>query len=681
MIHMLICFASYARRGRHLLKKWAFDPRARRLGQGLLHLLAGLCLSAAGLADRCLPLSMALVLSCTGWPAVLSALGGLLGYRLFWGAAGDIGCFWLLLSLPCVLLLGDRRISRRQPLLLPALAGLICALSGVVFQLVFFRQVPIPIYLLRILLGAGAAWLFSRLLDRRDPILDWLGTGLLVLALAQIAPFPYFGLGYLAAGFLLSTGAFPGAVLAGLALDLAQITPVPMTAVLALSYLVRFLPRYPRLLAALLPGGVYVAVMALCGVWDLQPLPGLLLGSLLGAFAPVPGKFAHRRGETGVAQVRLEMAAGVLAQTQELLSDTEMPPVDEEALMQRAAERACGSCAYRRSCRDTARLGMLPPVTLHKELLSTDELPILCRKPGRYLAELHRCQEQLRSIEADRQRQREYRMALIQQYRFLASFLQELADRLPRRAEPARLAYQPEVQCFGNRPRPDNGDRFLHFSGVGKKHYVLLCDGMGTGPGAVSEGKAAAGLLHRMLSAGYPAEHALRSLNSLCALRDRAGAVTVDLAELFLDSGKVRLYKWGAAPSYLVSRYGAERIGAVGAPPGLSVTQGQEQTVQLSIRSGEWLVMVSDGVDSRQALRCCVELCDRTPGELAAGLLACTQFPGTVGCAAGEGARRAAAACGDIPLGTPGSFRHTAGRDTSHHPDDATVILFRLRPL
>ena len=151
---------------------------------------------------------------------------------------------------------------------------------------------------------------------------------------------------------------------------------------------------------------------------------------------------------------------------------------------------------------------------------------------------------------------------------------------------------------------------------------------MGKGMGAVQEGKTAAALLQRMLRAGYPAEHALRSLNSLCALRDRAGAVTVDLAEILLDSGKVTLYKWGAAPSYIATRYGAEQLGSVSPPPGISVTEEQERMEQTSLRRGEWLVMVSDGISSRDALRCCMEIGDRTPGELAAGILACGQLGG-----------------------------------------------------
>ena len=623
---MIISLQSYMRRGRHLLRRWALNPRFHSATQAGMYVLAGFCLSAASLGGYCLPLTMALVCAGTGWFPLLTAAGGFLGYWAFWGTNGYIGMFWSLGGLLTALLMGEKRFHKQTPLLLPSAGALIVAASGVVFQLVFSEMTPIPIYILRVALGAGASMLFARMLQGRNPILDWLGSGLLVLALAQIVPIPYLGLGYIAAGFAASAGAFPMAALSGLALDLAQVTKVPMTAVLAMGYLVRFLPRYPKWLGAVSTAAVYVAMTALTSVWDLYPLPGLLLGSILGIYLPVPGKFTHRRGETGVAQVRLELAAGVLTQTESLLLEVDDPPVDEDALMDRAAERACSNCAYRKNCRDSKRLTQLSPVLLHKPLLSTEELPIICRKPGRFLAELHRCQEQLRSIRADRQRQREYRAAVIQQYRFLSSFLQELADQLPRRAEQAGNQFQPEITVYGNRQEQDNGDRCLRFAGVGKKYYVLLCDGMGTGLGAVQEGKTASGLLHRMLSAGYPAEYALRSLNSLCALRDRAGAVTVDLAELMLDSGKVNLYKWGAAPSYVATKFGAEKIGVASPPPGLSVMEEQERVEHASLRRGEWLVMVSDGVGEREAMRCCTEMGDSSPGELASAILACGQL-------------------------------------------------------
>jgi len=127
-------------------------------------------------------------------------------------------------------------------------------------------------------------------------------------------------------------GAFPAAAFAGLALDLAGVTPVPMTAVMAMGDLLRFLPRYPKWLGCLAPGVVYLMVMGLCNHWDLQPLPGLLIGGAVGGFLPGPSRVAHRRGETGAAQVRLELMAGVLAQTQQLLVESPGVPVDEEAV-------------------------------------------------------------------------------------------------------------------------------------------------------------------------------------------------------------------------------------------------------------------------------------------------------------------------------------------------------------
>ena len=99
-----------------------------------------------------------------------------------------------------------------------------------------------------------------------------------------------------------------------------------------------------------------------------------------------------------------------------------------------------------------------------------------------------------------------------------------------------------------------------------------------------------------MLSAGFPPEHAFRSLNALLVLRGQAGAVTLDLAELRLDSGRVFLYKWGAAPSYLLRKSGTEKIGTATPPPGLDLGHARETVEKLSLRRGEVLILVSDGV-------------------------------------------------------------------------------------
>ena len=621
----MISIQSYVQQGR--LHRFLADPRIHTVLQGAGYLLSGFVLSAAGLGQSYLPLPLALVCACNSWPAALAALGGAIGYPLFWNA-GSMPILWLALGLVATLLLDRWEACREHPLMMPAIAGLIVAGSGVVLQFLQADSSPIVVYLLRLGLAMGATWLFAQVRKGRNPMLEWLALGLGVLGLVQIVPVPWFSLGFFAAGAVAVAGAFPAVAVVGLALDLSRVTPVPMTAVLVLAYLIRLLPKSAGPLGKIAPAITYLVMVWFCKQWDFLPLPALLAGAVVGNVLPIPGRTAYRRGETGAAQVRLELAAGVLIQTQQLLLETPENPVDEDALVFRAAERACGSCPNRRNCKDSQRISMLPGLILHKPLLQAEELPIICRKSSRFLAELHRSQEQLRSIRADRGRQREYRAAVIQQYRFLSEFLQDLSDRLSRRTE-QKTIYYPRVAVFGNRPEAENGDICLRFAGTEGRYYVLLCDGMGTGLGAIAEGKTASGMLRRMLTAGYPAEYALRSINSLCALRDRAGAVTVDLAEIRLDTGRVTLYKWGAVPSYLVTGTGAERIGVAGPPPGLSITDCQESVHQLMLRQGQHLVMVSDGIGEAEALRCCTDGAGNTPGESASALLSAAQLTGS----------------------------------------------------
>jgi len=621
VVRMITAIQSYVRQGRHILRRFSVDPRFH-LGLRIAgFFLAGLLLSAASLGNHLQPIALGAVCAASGWPAVLLALGGSAGYLLFWGNTGLQGIAWMAAGLATAVLLGQRQVTKIAPLLLPSAAALIVAAGGLAFQTWAGDTTPIPIYLLRILLSGAATRLFALVEQRRDPIADWLACGMCVLALAQVVPLPYLGLGYVAAGALGAVGAFPAAALSGLALDLAQVTSVPMTAVVCLTYFVRLIPHAKKWFLHSAPGVVYLVVMALCGTWDLTPLPGLILGGFAGMLLPGQARVAHRRGETGIAQVRLEMVAGVFSQAQQLLLEAPHIPIDEEALIARSAERACGSCPARKACRERESAAKMPSLLLHKPLLDGHDLPISCRKPGRLLQELHRTQEQLRAIRADRQRQSEYRGAVIQQYQFLSEYLQDLSDDLSKRTSQGFPRYKPEVAFCANRRQEDNGDRCLCFAGVGCRYYVALCDGMGTGLGAIDEGRTAGRLLKKLLSAGYPAEYALRSLNSLCALRGTAGAATIDLAELQLDTGKVFLYKWGAAPSYVLSRAGAEKIGTAGPPPGLSVTEGRETVERLSLRRGQTLVLLSDGVGGEDALRCCFADPHEPLGELAARIL------------------------------------------------------------
>lgn len=616
---MMTTIQNYVQKGCQKWKTLRTDPVFRtglRLG---LHALSGFLLSAASLANRMQPIAAAAVFASGGWMAVALGIGSAAGYLLFWQDAQAL--VWVAAGLMSALLLGDRPVTRTMPLLLSAVAALTVASCGLAFQVWAQDVTPVPMYLLRIGIAGGTVFLFREVKIRGDPVARWLCCGVAVLALAQVLPLPWLGLGFVAAAAISTVSAFPAAALAGLALDLSQVTSVPMTAVLCLSYMLRLIPKLKRRWIHMAPGAVYLTVMALCGIWDLYPLPAMILGGFLGLALPGDVSVARRRGPTGGAQVRLELAAEVLSQSRLLLSEVQTPPVDEEALIRRTAERACGNCPCRKSCRDRETVGKMPAKMLTKPLLDTHDLEVTCRKPGRLLQELHRTQEQLRAIRADRKRQAEYRAAVTQQYRFLGEYLREVSDSLADRLPSAPMRFQAQVAFCSNRRREDNGDRCLSFAGVGGRHYVAICDGMGKGFGAVEEGQNAGSILRGLLTAGFPAEHALRSLNSLCALRGTAGAATVDLAELQLDSGKVFVYKWGAPPSWLLTRSGAEKIGTTGPPPGLSVSDARETVERLSLRRGQTLVLVSDGLGGEEALHRCICTPEEPLGEVAADIL------------------------------------------------------------
>ncbi len=616
-------FPLETQKAHRFLRRLAADPRFSGAARSIFYILMGLIFSAASLGGYALPLSLCILLSCPRGPGILSFCGGVLGYHLFWGQAGIPGILSLIIGLPVSLLFSENPMPRQKPYFLPMLSAFCVAFSGVILQFLTGDPTPIPVYLLGIAISFCGTLLFLQLRFHRTAVTDWLCIGLLVLSLAQIAPISYLNLGLIAAGFFFGSVTFPATVLSGLALDLAGISPVPFSAVLTLAYSVRFFPKLPKWLSALALFLSYMGISLLWHAYDLRSFIPLMAGGLVGIYLPQNRRFLYRRGETGMAQVRLELAAGTLNQAEDLLRETQPTPPDEGSLMLRAAQDACKACPCRKSCRDSQQLLEIPPKILHQPLLSVEELPVICRKPGRYLMELHRCQEQLRSIRATRELQKEYRLAVIQQYHFLSEFLHSLSDTLPQRAESSERVFSPEVTVCGNRARYQNGDQVRHFTGIGHNYYVLLCDGMGTGPGAVQEGNSAASMLRKLLAAGFSPEQALGSLNSICALGDKAGIVSVDLAEISLQTGKATLYKWGAPPSYLVTPYGAEKIGTGGPPPGLSVSELPGEALSLSIKKGQWLVMVSDGVGQREALRCCTELGDGSPKDLAATILSC----------------------------------------------------------
>lgn len=163
-------------------------------------------------------------------------------------------------------------------------------------------------------------------------------------------------------------------------------------------------------------------------------------------------------------------------------------------------------------------------------------------------------------------------------------------------------AYQADV---GSAQRSANageacGDSVRSFSdGLGNL-YLLLSDGMGAGGLAAVDSRMTVSLLSRLLKAGVGFSPAVRLLNSSMRVKGAPGGresfATLDMAAVDLYTGRLELYKLGAAATFVKSGRRVIKVEAQALPMGI-LEDLQEEHRTASLREGDVIVMLSDGVD------------------------------------------------------------------------------------
>lgn len=584
---MMVSMETCLLRLRRKAQAWREKPGVAWLEHGVLCFGGGFLLSGARLWGQMQPLALGLILGTTGWRCVFAAAGSAVGYRILWQQEGLQGMVWTAGALLLALVLPLLETGQRLRALMAAAAA--CLVSGT--HLAFpgrWTQADTPVLLLRMVMAAGCAGLGAEAVSGRNRGLRWMGWGCMVLSVGSLLP----AVGYAAAGFAAAGAPLPGAMMAGLGADLGGAGAVSVTAAVCLACFLQRVPVEKPWAQLLAPGTACLLLMVLQRKWDLGQMVWMTAGGAVGALLPRRLPAPGRSGR-GMAQVRLEQTARVLGLFQRQLLEYTPAKPDVSALVQQMKMNSCDSCSLRSDCHVQGRLD---------EALVQREEPFLCRRPELAMAELRRAREQLRRMKAARAAQEEYRTALVQQYGFLTDMLHGLADRLTDRPQ-KRARFRVQVSARSRGREIADGDRVSAFSGAECRFFVVLCDGMGTGLGAAEESRQASNLIRQMLGAGLPPETVLGSLNSQLALMNRGGAVTVDLAEVRLDSGKVWLYKWGAGPSVLLRGRKSVMVGSSGPPPGLGVGEGRENVSHVALDRQEVLLMLSDGVGTDKADR------------------------------------------------------------------------------
>lgn len=144
-----------------------------------------------------------------------------------------------------------------------------------------------------------------------------------------------------------------------------------------------------------------------------------------------------------------------------------------------------------------------------------------------------------------------------------------------------------------------SGDTGTWFKQDDGSLYVLLCDGMGSGPAARRESSEAVRLLEQFLKAGVSPEEALRTLAGALALQgeETGGFTTIDLLRLDLFTGNGAVFKYGAAPTYVKKGNTVNRITGTTLPAGLTPGKGAAPDIsRFQLEPGDCVLMVSDGV-------------------------------------------------------------------------------------
>ena len=566
--------AGYLRRRKRDLDLLAADPLTEKLCKAVLFGGGGLLLSAVPGGNGPLPLGAALTAASPGLWCLLSALGAAGGYRLFWQGSWLSGLCFTALAL--MVRLSFLLLRQESVLLRGGCFGLLAAAAA----LPFGRQPPV--WLLWGLTGCLGVWLPGWAIETGHPTAAALCFSLGLRSLAAAGP---EGLCWIAAGAAAAAGPLPLAALCGAALEWSGLPG--LTAGFCGAWMLRALPvKEPWRRSVGVSAGCILG-MALGRSWNIGAWLGVSTGGLLGAAVPWNLLLPPGTRGTSAAQVKLEQEARMLAKMQRLLLEIPAPAEPTPDRVERLKSAACADCPRQERC---------PQREAMDESVFTDPLSFSCPHTLRVLREASRVREQQRLLEGQRRRREEYRMAVAQQYGMLSRYLQRLADVLPLQLTPGQLRYRVAVSVRSREKNRADGDRCVAFPGVGPRFYILLCDGMGTGAPAAVEAARAAGLLKGMLTAGLPPGCALKSLNAQLLLTGDTGAVTADLCEIRLDSGYASLYKWGAAPSYLIGRKTLRRIGSPGLPPGMELGSSGERIARLSLQKGQTLVLASDGI-------------------------------------------------------------------------------------
>lgn len=607
---------------------------ARLLYRGIPLALGCFVISGATLFSKALPLAACVVAALPmGIQPLLAACGAIAGYFLRCEAAvaAEYAALTLLMLAAVAVFQGTRLPVLRW--FMPAMAASVSAILGGIC--ILGGSVQWSFLLAKVLLAGAATAAFRKALAGNRCAEAF-------LAVTLVSGFSGFGfefdLGIVAACALCITGEdLLTAALTGLALDLTgAYGQCALPALMLPALFQRFLHPKDRFFSAVLFFTLSAAVFFCFDRLTMELLAATFVGSLSGAiwlrFMPM------RLNAQGTEQlgIRLEEAADTLELLRKHLPEEAFTasPNEAEDVYDAAAERVCRCCPRFHRCWEQRAAATYDALSCaaHRiiergiaemEDFSPDFRENCCHLEGFVLA-LNQELEGMLYRRRYRMQLRESRQVMAEELSCLAQYLRAVRDAPQHAQEECVFLPQVGICTLGKNGSRVSGDRGAYFSGTNADFYVLLCDGMGTGTAAAVSSGETVRLLQRLLKSGLAPEAALKIFNGTEVLRGTGCYTTVDLLRIDLNSGSAKLYKWGAAPSYLRHFDTVKKLGTATTPPGVGMSYSPEQ-YSLSLKHGQLLTLVTDGADGQQVHTVIGSYRGQSPRELAALLIASAQ--------------------------------------------------------
>lgn len=128
-------------------------------------------------------------------------------------------------------------------------------------------------------------------------------------------------------------------------------------------------------------------------------------------------------------------------------------------------------------------------------------------------------------------------------------------------------------------------------------YMIAISDGMGSGPQASHESKAAIELIEKFTASGFSKMTAINTVNSIMTMKfsEEEKFSTIDLGSVNLYNGELEFMKVGAVASFIKRKNRVEVIKSRSLPMGV-LDKVDVDINKVKLENGDIIVMVSDGI-------------------------------------------------------------------------------------